>query len=78
MDPITTEATITSDHKLNLSIDLPKDYPIGKAKVTVTVEPQESAPAAVNRLAEIRGKYEGQIWMSEDFDEPLKDFAEYM
>lgn len=22
-----------------------------------------------NRLAEIRGKYEGQIWMSDDFDD---------
>ena len=78
MNPITTEATITSDHKLNLSIDLPKDYPIGKAKVTVTVEPQESALAPINRLAEIRGQGKGKVWMSDDFDEPLEDFAEYM
>ncbi|MBM2814701.1 MAG: hypothetical protein HW421_1463 [Ignavibacteria bacterium] len=24
------------------------------------------------------GKYEGQIWMSEDFNEPLEEFSEYM
>lgn len=24
------------------------------------------------------GKYAGQIWMAEDFDEPLEDFREYM
>ncbi len=24
------------------------------------------------------GSAEGQVWMSDDFDEPLDDFAEYM
>jgi len=24
------------------------------------------------------GKYEGQIWMAEDFNAPLSDFKEYM
>lgn len=24
------------------------------------------------------GKYEGQIWMSEDFNESLEEFSEYM
>ena len=24
------------------------------------------------------GMYAGQIWMAEDFDEPLEDFREYM
>jgi hypothetical protein len=78
MNTITAEVVITSDHKLNLSIDLPKDYPLGKAKVTVMIEPQNDGPFQVNRMAEICGKYEGQIWMSEDFDEPLEDFTEYM
>ena len=76
MNPITAEVVITNDHKLNLNIDLPKDYPTGKAVVTVTVEPKADQP--VNRMAEIAGIYEGQIWMSDDFDEPLEDFAEYM
>jgi hypothetical protein len=78
MNPIVTEAVITSDRKLYLNLDLPKDYPTGKAKVTVTVEPQEGLTAPVNRLAEIRGQGKGQVWMSDDFDEPLEDFADYM
>ena len=80
MNPITTEAIITSDHKLhlNLNIDLPKDYPAGKATVTVIVGPPKIQEAPVNRAADIAGIYEGQIWMSDDFDEPLDDFAEYM
>jgi DNA-damage-inducible protein J len=24
------------------------------------------------------GKYKGQIWMSDDFDEPMEEFKEYM
>lgn len=24
------------------------------------------------------GKYKGQIWMSDDFNEPLEDFKDYM
>ncbi|MDR2945358.1 MAG: DUF2281 domain-containing protein [Candidatus Adiutrix sp.] len=77
MNQITTEAVITSDHKLNLALELPKEYPVGAAIVTLTVEPKpETAP--VNRMAELCGKYEGQIWTSEDFDAPLEDFAEYM
>ena len=78
MNPITTEAIITSDHKLNLNIDLPKDYPIGKTTVTVIVDPPKNQEAPVNRAADIYGIFEGQIWMSDDFDEPLDDFAEYM
>jgi hypothetical protein len=78
MNPIITEVVITSDHKLCLNLDLPTDYPTGKAKVTVTVEPQENVTVPVNRLAEIRGQGKGKVWMSDDFDEPLDDFAEYM
>lgn len=76
MNTITTEVVITNDHKLNLNIDLPKDYPTGAAIITVTVEPKTAQP--INGMAELCGKYEGQIWTSDDFDEPLEDFAEYM
>jgi len=78
MNTITAEVVITSDHKLSLNIDLPKDYPTGKATVTLTVEPKVEAAQADNRMAELCGKYEGQIWTSDDFDAPLDDFAEYM
>lgn len=79
MNTITTEAVITKNHKLSLNIDLPESCPTGKATVTVTIAAQTSGEAPpINTLAKIRGKYEGQIWMSEDFDEPLEEFAEYM
>jgi hypothetical protein len=78
MNPITTEVVITNDHKLSLNIDLPKDYPTGTAIVTLTVEPKVKTVQSINSMAELCGKYEGQIWTSEDFDEPLEDFAEYM
>jgi hypothetical protein len=74
MNTITTEAIIISAHKLKLNLDLP----IGNVKVTLTLESQANAPAPVNRLAEIRGLGKGKVWMSDDFDEPLDDFAEYM
>jgi len=38
--------------------------------------PLEIAPPSVN-VAKVGG-WEGKIWMSDDFDEPLEDFKEYM
>ena len=35
-------------------------------------------PAAENLLPREPGSAEGMIWMSDDFDDPLDDFAEYM
>ncbi|MDR1508238.1 MAG: DUF2281 domain-containing protein [Synergistaceae bacterium] len=78
MKPITTEAVITDDHKLSLNLDLPKDSPTGKVKVTVIVEAPKNQEEPVNRAADIYGVFEGQKWMSDDFDEPLEDFAQYM
>jgi hypothetical protein len=31
-----------------------------------------------SRFAELIGKYEGQIFISDDFDEPLEEFKDYM
>lgn len=78
MNTITTEAVVNSDHRLNLNLELPPGSPTGKVTVTLTVAPRIEAMPPVNRLAEIRGKYEGQIWMADDVDAPLDDFAEYM
>ncbi|MDR1044149.1 MAG: DUF2281 domain-containing protein [Candidatus Adiutrix sp.] len=78
MNPVTMEVVITNDHKLNLNIDLPKDCPTGAAIVTLTVKPKPEAVQSMNRAAEIRGLGKGKVWMSEDFDAPLDDFAEYM
>ncbi len=78
MDTITTEAIINDDHTLNLNIELPEACPTGKAVVTVTIESQAEAEPSANGMAELCGRYEGRIWTSDDFDEPLEDFAEYM
>ena len=78
MNPITTEVVITTDHKLSLNIDLPPDYPTGAAFVTLTLEPKPEEARPLNRAAEIRGMGKGKVWMAEDFDAPLEDFAEYM
>jgi hypothetical protein len=38
MNFITTEVLIKNDHKLNISIDLPEDYPIWAAIVTLIIK----------------------------------------
>ena len=44
--------------------------------VTVLEEPPEAVPKMSRE--EVFGCMRGQIWMADDFDEPLEDFAEYM
>jgi len=79
MSSITTEAVINNDRRLTLDLELPPDYPTGPATVTITLAPKVISPEQVkNKLDELYGKYEGQIWMAEDFDAPLEDFSEYM
>lgn len=41
----------------------------------VRLVPLEEAPKQKRRQA---GSAKGQFWVSEDFDEPLEDFADYM
>ena len=82
MTNITAEVVITPDRRLTLDLELPPDCPTGPATVTLTLAPKAAAPGLSeprkNKMEELRAKYEGQIWMSEDFDDPLEDFAEYM
>ena len=79
MNSITTdEIIIPSNRRLNLALELPLDCPTGAAKLTLTVEAQSGAAQPINNLAKIRGLGQGKVWMAEDFDAPLEDFAEYM
>ena len=71
MTTITQDVVITADHRL--TVELPPEFPAGDAVITVTAQTKPK-----NRMRELRGKYKGQIWMSDDFDAPLEDFAEYM
>ncbi len=67
-----------NDDKLKLELTLPPGTPKGEVEVTVTVTSKVKAEKPVNRMAELEGKYKGQIWMADDFDAPLDDFAEYI
>ncbi len=83
MSTITKEVYIPTSHKINLDVELPADCPTGAAVITLIVEAkdkqtQDKPPKPKNRIAELYGIYEGQIWTSDDFDAPLEDFAEYM
>ncbi len=75
MNTIIKDVFIPDNHKLDLSLDLPPNTPTGEAVVTVTVRAKN---AHGNRMAGLEGKYKGQIWMANDFEAPLEDFAEYM
>ena len=44
-------------------------------KPVATLAPEPEAPG---RRPSLSGAMKGQIWMSDDFDEPLDDFKEYM
>jgi hypothetical protein len=43
--------------------------------ILVPIEDEEVEP---KKLRYGRGCMKGEIWMSDDFDEPLEDFKEYM
>lgn len=78
MSTITKVVYIPNDHKLNLEVELPPDSPTGEAVVTLIFETTNVGQKRPNRMAELEGKYKGMIWMADDFDAPLEDFAEYM
>jgi hypothetical protein len=76
MTTVTTEVIINNDRKINL--ELPPDTPVGPAMITLTFEPGTAEAQPRNQAAEVYGQGRGQVWMAEDFDAPLADFAEYM
>ncbi len=83
MSTIVKEIVIPPDHKINLEVELPPDCPTGEVVVTLIVEAKDAQTKnkpqkPQNRISELYGIYEGQIWTSDDFDAPLEDFAEYM
>ena len=44
--------------------------------MAIELESKESGKP--NRLKSIYGAAKGKVWMADDFDQPLDDFAEYM
>jgi hypothetical protein len=78
MDTFTKRVMIGADHHVHLDLKVPADFPEGEAEATVKLECLAPEENKRNRLREIRGKGEGQFWMSDDFDAPLGEFSEYM
>jgi hypothetical protein len=72
---MTIEQTIEIPASHRIFLDLPRELPIGKAKVEFTITPQ-TIPE--NRRKNVFGCAKGQFTMAEDFDAALEDFKEYM
>ena len=68
---------VPSNHRVLLEVELPAEYPIGATDVTLIFKTADPAAPRPNRLAELYGKGAGKVWMADDFDAPLADFAEY-
>lgn len=77
MNTFTRRVSIGADHRIHFDLEVPADFPEGEAEATVKIKPLACEEKGKNRLRQIRGKGEGQFWMSDDFDEPLEDVAEY-
>jgi len=65
-----TQIAIGYGQILNLVYLLPK-----QEKKKLIVDLQKLVEPKKKRVL---GKYDGQIWMSDDFNEPLEEFKEYM
>ena len=67
---ITQTVEIPADRRITLEV--PREVPAGPVILTFT-------PTRVNPIKEREfGCLKGQIWMAEDFNEPLDDFKDYM
>lgn len=64
------QISIGYEQILNLAYLLPKEE-----KKKLIKDLQKSIEPKKERVF---GKYNGQVWMSDDFNEPLEDFKEYM
>ena len=62
--------SIGYDQILNLALLLPKDE-----KKKLIIDLQKSIEFNIERKF---GKFNGQGWISEDFNEPLEEFKDYM
>jgi hypothetical protein len=73
---MTIEQTVDVPASHRLTIEVPPEVPAGPVVITFTPK------AAVEPEPQLRergfGCLKGQIWMADDFDEPLEDFKDYM
>lgn len=69
---------IPDSDRMYIEVELPAGIPVGEAIMTLILEPKENKKEHANKAAEMCGKGKGKVWMADDFDAPLSDFAEYM
>jgi len=75
--------TIIKPNAPRINLSIPADYVGEEVEILVfplnsTDNPQQSAIDTVGRAVPVFGCLKGQIQMSDDFDEPLDDFKDYM
>lgn len=54
------------------------DLAIGGEEIVITQDDKPVAKISPIKRPLKRGSAKGKVWMSDDFDEPLEDFKEYM
>lgn len=70
------DVCIPQSGKMHIDFDVPSSVPVGEAVMTLTFAPRP--PKSKLTFADICGMGKGKVWMSEDFDAPVSDFAEYI
>lgn len=68
--------TLGRDRIIRVEIPAPVGLPEGELDVVVDLTPVAKSPK--KGLAALAGIYRGKVKISDDFDEPLEDFADYM
>jgi hypothetical protein len=74
---MTIEQTVTIPANHRLTIDVPPQVPTG-ASVIIQFPVSEGINTAEQKKVPMPGCARGQFRMSDDFDEPLEDFKDYM
>jgi hypothetical protein len=69
---ITQTVEVPVSHRL--VIDVPREVPAGLVILTFT--PKATPPEQMKERE--FGCAKGQLWVADDFDEPLEDFKDYM
>ena len=73
---MTITQTVDIPANRRVFIDVPREVPTGRANIVIQFPiSQEAAPT--KKVPEF-GCAKGQFRMSEDFNEPLEDFKDYM
>ena len=77
METLKKEITIPADHHVVLDFQLPESIPAGAAEVLLIFQPTtDKTMARKQRTPGLLA--EKGVYMADDFDAPLEDFADYM